>query len=284
VRKPIAGAVRVLAAAAAFAYPGPAGAAAWLEDPAAIAAHVERHAEPLDWGMVFAGPERLIYLGERHTDVRPKTELVGHLRRAAEAGITHLAIEMLGEDRRELLERYGRREAADAELLEAFSSDWGPKSRGFMPEEYTRVVFAAREAGLRVEPLDLSVEAKRRLWQDCVARKGVDACADSDDDLFARDDRMMENLARLLAKPGTGRVLAWTGGWHACALEQAAKLAVRGFPSRGYYLMTRGKYEVDSGIVDYLNAVERSDWAAVPLLIRTEGAQACFAGLISVPR
>lgn len=270
-----------LAIVAARAPSGVAEAGTLLDDPVLIAGHVKTHAERLDWATVFSGPERLIYLGEVHPDVRPKQELVRHMQQAAAAGITHLAIEMLGEDSRELLSRYERRQAPDSELVQAFSSRWGPADRGFMPEEYARVASAAREAGIRIEPLDMSIADKSQAWEACMARGSEEQC--DGEELRSRDNRMMSNLAVLLSKPEAGRVLAWVGGWHACALEQAAGLAARGIPSRSYYMASRGRYERDSGIIHYMDAVAGFGWARDRLLIRTQGVQACFAGLISLP-
>ncbi|MCX5797787.1 MAG: ChaN family lipoprotein [Elusimicrobia bacterium] len=258
-----------------------ADASRYLDDPVLIAAHVKTHAEALDWQKVFAGPERLIYLGERHPDARPKRELDLHLREAAAAGITHLAIEMLGEDRRSLLKRYEQRKAQDAELVEAFMKDWGPKDRGFMPEEYAKVLASAREAGIHIEPLDFAMAEKDKMWRICVKQKSEKQC--DDEELQNRDNQMMSSLNILLSKPETGRVLAWTGTWHACQLEGAAKLAARGVSSRSYYLVTKGLYEHESGIIRYLDAVEKFGWRSRSLLIHTQGVQACFVGLISLP-
>ncbi len=254
---------------------------AYLEDPTEISRYVRARAIPLEWPTVFGDPERLIYFGERHPDARPKAELVAHMNEAAAAGITHLAIEMLGEDRRDLIDRFGRGEATEIEMVRAFSNDWGPADRGFYPEEYAQVLAAAKKAGIKVEPLDFSLADKDKAWDSCVGKKTKPAC--QEDETKNRDDHMMSSLARLLSQKDIGRVLAWTGAWHACALEQATKLRESGIASRSYYFVTKGVYEKSSGIIHYVDAIEKFGWSSRRLLIPTQGVQACFAGLIYAP-
>lgn len=150
-----------------------------------------------------------------------------------------------------------------------------------MPEEYARVLAAARAAGLRVEALDMSMAARDAFWDACIRSRSDDACDDAQTQ--ARDDHMAARLRALLSRPETGRVLAWTGAWHACRLEQAATLRRAGFPSRSYYVAARGEYDSASGIVRYLDAAGALGWGDRRLLIDTAGTQTCFDGIVALP-
>lgn len=253
-----------------------------LRERADISEHVRLHAVDLSWSSVFAGPERAIYVGERHPDLRPKDELAANMKAAAEAGITHLAVEMLGRDRADLLERYHARTATEAELIAAFEEDWGPDTEGYMPASYARVVHAAREAGIRTAPLDLSKQEKYNLYWDCRdAGRGKKDCEDLE--LAKRDDQMGKSLVGLLRREGVGRVLAWTGAWHACALEHRAYVARAGFPTRGYYFVAGGPYDQETGISNFVTAAAERGWGERRLLVPTSGAHDCFEGFILMP-
>ncbi|MBI3547875.1 MAG: ChaN family lipoprotein [Elusimicrobia bacterium] len=191
--------------------------------------YVSAHARPLDWARLLAGPERVIYIGESHSDRRVKDELRLHMDEIRAAGFTHFGIET-GDDRQPLLDAYSDGTISADEFAEILERTWSYPFRPFRP-----MWEAARAKGLRLVALDIpdkDVEAMDRL---CVVHTPPPICA-GDDNLHmrARDDRMASNISRVLSENSGARVLALVGISHAGHSMQPAALLRLGWPSRSY--------------------------------------------------
>lgn len=194
--------------------PPAASFAALSDDPDALLAYALKNGEPLDWSRVLSGGERVDFLGETHPDVKNKRELARSVGALKAAGVTHIALEMFGDDRQGFLDRYmaGDPAVGVGRIVALLKADWG-----WEPESYTEFLEGARRAGgFSLVALDLPQAGQRASVVAACGPQPTPECAAGarDAQLAPRDAHMGAVLSALLGKPGVGRVLVLAGARH----------------------------------------------------------------------
>lgn len=240
-----------------------------------LARHARRNHVPLDWSALLGGSARVIVIGELHPLRGIKDELSLHAAEIKSSGITHLALEMFGDDRQGLLGRYAAGAAPEAEVLAALK-DWGWPS-----EPYMALLRAARSSGLGLVALDMPRADQREMLR-ILCRTEPDAlytdCAE-DKQTLARDYRMASNLSRVLDIPGA-RVLALVGRDHAqLGRAPTLKLGEYGHAPVSYFVLEDRKGERDA-----LNeAVAAAGLAGRRIFVPLPRDATGYDGFISLP-
>lgn len=185
-------------------------------DPAGFAAYAERHASRRDWGDL-AGRGRLLLIGESHALASGRLDLAASAQALKGAGVTHLALEMLGTELQPSLDAFcaGTATLEDRRRLQAGLASWG-----WDPRSYWDLLMAARAAGLRVLALNIP-DAQRPALRLRPGQTVLDGTQKALQDLI--DRRMEERLSEALRDP-SARVVALVGAYHARQLRRSSGL------------------------------------------------------------
>ncbi len=210
----------------------------------ALSGYVKNHSEPLDWKKLLGGNESVIYIGEIHPNEAIKRELAEHVGDFKEAGITHLALEMLPDDKQPALDSFCKSGTCGQKILSSLTEEWG-----WVPDSYMGLIEAARKAGLKLAALDTphSIQKKN---DERVAEGGdcADACSMGNSSCEGRDCRMAANIEKVLSKDPKARVLVLAGSFHVQATTQPEHLKrIYGKSSKSYSFLTGGSV-FDKGV------------------------------------
>ncbi|WP_077342359.1 ChaN family lipoprotein [Pseudocolwellia agarivorans] len=160
----------------------------------------------------MAGNARLLMLGESsHNAAIYKYEAIKALRQLKAAGFTHFAIEMLPLYMQEKIELYQRTGKGFKVIQQYFDEYW---NRGYLvPKSYGDLVKAAREIGLKIVALDLTLDEMIAIDDSCdfeMARTG--SCSTSHS---VRNMVWTQNISNILKQSNQNRVVAFMHRWHA---------------------------------------------------------------------
>ncbi|MGD0053770.1 MAG: ChaN family lipoprotein [Vulcanimicrobiaceae bacterium] len=273
---------------------GAAGSAA--ADPLDVATqgYVRDHWRALSWPDVLRIPERVVYIGETHQYAGVKDALAQDMSDIRAGGITHLALELWGDDQQPLLDRYSRGEADDAALVAGLKSTLGEQyaelTRRFGPDyfqNYIRLMRAARGAGLKLVALDMPYQDKLELDKICGVPSPPAQCAGRRSPYLAdRDIRMSSNLSGVLSADPGARVLALVGSDHADRAGQPAALLKYGWTSKTYlfsdgidnYAFALRDAHPDGALV----FVDASSPGAPPFDIHFDGDRTVYDGAVFI--
>ena len=162
--------------------------------------YLVRYCEPLDLSRQlerFADVPVLI-LGEVHTTPDLKSNLTKQLQTFRQAGYTHLALEMLGENHQEDVDQYSSVPSSKKKVDDALRYEWGhtsPQNLEFYQE--------AVRLGFQVIAADLPRIEKRKFPDN--KQREMDR---------KRDETMAGHMARVVKSSDQHRVLALVGGMH----------------------------------------------------------------------
>lgn len=209
----------------------------FLKDPIKLAEHVRTKAVPLDWKSLLSGDVRAFYVGEIHPSSESRRELVRSMKAIKEAGISHLAMEMLGEEHADAVKKYCCDGSCQKDVFASF------QKFGWDEEGYMAVAEAATEAGIHLVAIDLpfdiraAVRAKRdKLKYNSDPAVFEEYCRLGKDLYEKRDQRMAENIAKVLKEDPRSRVLVYAGAFHVRKSTQPKILLDKyGFASRSYH-------------------------------------------------
>jgi len=160
----------------------------------------------------MAGNARLVMLGESsHSATGYKYEAIKAIRQLKAAGFTHFAIEMLPSSMQEKIELYQRTGKGFNIIQQYFDKYW--THGDFSPQAYGELVKAARNAGMRIVALDVSVETMEVMDSVCPSKKAVTGeCFDAH---TFRNDLWAYNLATILKRSKQNKIVAFMSRWHA---------------------------------------------------------------------
>ncbi len=107
---------------------------------------------PVDYSTLFS-IDKVLFFGEVHSNRSPKDEVAGRMKLLRNAGVTHLAMEMLLERMQPAIDRYYEVGNNKEELLAHFRKKWdcGPG----IPEKYLELIDAAKSCGIKIVGLDI---------------------------------------------------------------------------------------------------------------------------------
>jgi hypothetical protein len=204
--------------------------------------YVQNRWRALQWRDVLRTPERVVYIGETHQYPVVKEALAFYMDDIRGAGITHLAMELWGDDQQAFLDRYSRGEVDDDALIASLKStlkeQYAELVRRFGADyfrNYVRLARAARNAGVKLVALDMPYRDKLELDRLCGGPVQPAQCAGHRSPFIAdRDIRMASNLGAVLSGDPSARVLALVGYDHANRVNQPAALLRYGWASRSY--------------------------------------------------
>lgn len=227
---------------------------AFLEDKAKLIEHIKIRATPLEWKTALAGEERVHYLGERHDASEGRRELVRSMKAIKEAGITHLAMEMLAETYAAAVKKYCCDGSCDTDVFESF------QKFGWDEQGYMAIAEAAKDAGITLVPIDLSyterkvAQEKRQPLKYGSPEDFDEYCRLGADMINKRDEKMAANLARTLKKAlkenPKARILVYAGAQHVIKSTQPKILQEKyGIASRSIHA-TSGEYPVLKALIE----------------------------------
>jgi len=126
--------------------------------------------------------ERVIFLGERHTTISDKQELVDNLSLMRNAGLTHLAFEMFSASMQGAIDRYYQSGDNRNEIFSYLQDHWGDKGEG-VAEKYMEIVDTAKNLGIKIIAIDIDSDEyqsknpsetwvkRNRQWAKLIAEK-----------------------------------------------------------------------------------------------------------------
>ncbi len=162
---------------------------------------------PLDWKSLLSGPSRVVYLGEPHHVRSVKEELGMNFAAFRQAGITHLALEMIASRHQEKIEDMAR-DKSPTSVREVLVREWG-----HAPDSYVAMILSAQAEGLTVFAMDLHREKQVELRAECIqAGHSNGKCIG---EIFeARDTSMKKVIRNCLEENPDNRVVALVGSDH----------------------------------------------------------------------
>ncbi|MBI3288296.1 MAG: ChaN family lipoprotein [Elusimicrobia bacterium] len=250
------------------------------EEVEPLTQYIDRHGRSLNWGEIMAGPEPIIYIGEVHWDVALRKELAAHMDEVKTAGITHVALEMFGDNHQPLLDRYCVDASCRDKVHAALKEGWD-----YFDESYMAVVDSAREQNIPVLAVDLPAEAYAKMKKRCLESKPPydfdpaktrRECTLGMLECKARDCRMADNLSLFLQKNKQARVLVLVGSNHADVTRQPQHLSdLHGLASRSYIAF------FDDTV--YKRALDLSRWRRQRVLFPLPKEIAHYDGGLRIP-
>lgn len=160
----------------------------------------------------MAGNARLVMLGESsHSIASYKYEAIKAIKQLKAAGFTHFAIEMLPKNMQEKIDFYQRTGKGFNVIQQYFDKYW---THGYLtPHAYGELVKAARDIGMKIVALDVSVETMDIMDSICPTEQMKENnCFDSH---TFRNALWAVNLATILNKSSQNKVVAFMSRWHA---------------------------------------------------------------------
>ncbi|GAP75591.1 hypothetical protein W04_2122 [Pseudoalteromonas sp. SW0106-04] len=160
----------------------------------------------------MAGSARLVMLGESsHNPAIYKYEAIKALRQLKAAGFTHFAIEMLPRSMQEKVEFYQRTGKGFGEIQKYFDDNW---AWGYtVPAAYGELVKSARDIGLKIVALDLTLDEMDSIDSSCPPELAKEKdCLDSHSN---RNQAWVQNISTILRQASNNRVIAFMHRWHA---------------------------------------------------------------------
>lgn len=118
---------------------------------------ITQHRENVDYARLWDNKTQVLFVGERHTLMPDKDELIKSLPHFRDRGMTHLAMEMLQEHHQEVIDDYFSGEIGREKVLEILKKGWQDKGPG-IPEKYMEIIDVAKLNNMRVLAIDLSTE------------------------------------------------------------------------------------------------------------------------------
>lgn len=160
----------------------------------------------------MAGNARLVMLGESsHNPAIYKYEAIKALRQLKTAGFTHFAIEMLPRSMQEKIEFYQRTGKGFNVIQQYFNDNWAWGY--FVPKAYGELVKAAREVGLKIIALDLTLDEMESIDKSCDYDNSLAGnCFNSH---TIRNMVWAQNISNILNQTNQNRVVAFMHRWHA---------------------------------------------------------------------
>ncbi|WP_426357547.1 ChaN family lipoprotein [Pseudocolwellia sp. HL-MZ19] len=160
----------------------------------------------------MAGNARLLMIGESsHNAAMYKYEAIKALKQLKAAGFTHFAMEMLPKTMQEQIDLYQRTGKGFPVIQQYFDENW--KWGYGVPEGYGDLIRAAKNIGLKVIALDLTIEQMKVFdlacdWDDAVLKK----CESTH---FKRNKVWAENIDGILKSSQQNKIIAFMHRWHA---------------------------------------------------------------------
>lgn len=118
-----------------------------------ITKFISKHREQVDYAKIWAQNTPVLFIGERHTVMSDKNEVIKNLDLLKRLGLTHVAMEMLREEHQAIVDAYFSGKIDKQKVLEIFKDGWdeGPG----IPEKYMELVDAIKTTGLKLLAVDL---------------------------------------------------------------------------------------------------------------------------------
>ena len=160
----------------------------------------------------MAGNARLVMLGESsHNPAIYKFEAIKALRQLKASGFTHFAIEMLPRSMQEKIVFYQRTGKGFNVIQQYFNDNWG---RGYgVANSYCELVKAARELGLKIIALDLTLDEMDLIDASCSYNNSVaENCFNSH---TIRNMVWTQNISNILNTSKQNKIIAFMHRWHA---------------------------------------------------------------------
>ncbi len=118
-----------------------------------IANFISEHREKVDYTKLWDKKTPVLFIGERHTVLSDKDELIRQIPNFKKMGMTHIAIEMLREEEQPLIDGYFKGIIEREKILAIFKNGWD-KGEG-IPEKYMEIIDTAKANGIAVLCIDL---------------------------------------------------------------------------------------------------------------------------------
>ena len=160
----------------------------------------------------MAGNARLVMLGESsHSTAGYKYEAIKAIKQLKTAGFTHFAIEMLPRFMQEKIDFYQRTGKGFNVIQQYFDKYW---THGYLtPHAYGELVKAARNIGMKIVALDVSVETMDLMDSVCSSAQMEEG--DCFDTHTSRNALWAVNLAAILNKSSQNKIVAFMHRFHA---------------------------------------------------------------------
>jgi hypothetical protein len=221
------------------------------------------------WKRLLSGSERIVYLGEAHHIKAIKSELSSNFKEIHDAGITHLALEMVAERHQKALNK-----GSNAEILKILKTEWG-----HAPQAYVDMIRAARAAGIKVVAMDRHLEQQKSDFKSC--RAGGGSSGECKGEVFyARDVQMFKTMGGVLSSDGKSRILALVGSDHIELSGQHQRASEATGVDVSAYIFTWGNGYIDSMASDaglnekrvflpiVSDAVDHDGWIRLPKILK----------------
>ncbi|MBI3550014.1 MAG: ChaN family lipoprotein [Elusimicrobia bacterium] len=245
------------------------------------------NAKRLDWAQALGSSPRVVILGETHPDESNKRAMSEQLDRFRTAGVTHLALEMFGDDLQPQLNLFAEGTQDSALVRRILARTWG-----WRPEVYTMLVDSARrEPRVGVAAVDVPHEERETAIRRMCPQGSPANCSQkarvSEIYLAWRDDRIAFNVDQLLKRSGVGRVVLLVGALHSDPAALPARLKALGHESR-VVVFIHTKDPHPNEITDRFRTgmvaarARRNELRGVPVFLPTPRAATGYDGFISL--
>lgn len=236
----------------------------WLD-----AEYAARHVTRLDWTQLPKVPQRVIYIGEQHYDSGVKLALIANMQKLHAGGVTHLGIEIWGDDYQPLLTQYSKGEVNDEvlrkELRRLRDLSGALFVTDYLLDEYIKVVHSARDAGIQLLALDIPYQDEENIQRLCEQDSPPPQCRyydPNEEDIVNRDFRMASNISGVLRTDSQSKIVALVGLKHASREHQPSILRQYGWDSKAY-IFANGQ-DLCSSVVRQLGYSNESVFIDIP--------------------
>lgn len=122
-----------------------------------ISEFIAKHRESVDYAKLWEKETPVLFVGERHTLMSDKDEIIKYLPEFKKLGMTHFAMEMLREDQQKIIDDYLAGKVTRDEVLKIFKDGWD--KRPGIPEKYMELFDAAESNGIHILAIDLYTDS-----------------------------------------------------------------------------------------------------------------------------
>jgi uncharacterized iron-regulated protein len=151
---------------------------------------------------------KVLLIGEEHTDTLSREHLIAALPNFKKMGYTYLALEMIKDNRQEILNNFCENPTLYKDsLLGILDKEWH-----YNPNSYFSLISIAAQLGFKIIALDMP---RSELPKEILP---FPVPPDQSLEMAARNERMASHIAQVLNADADAKVLALVGKYHATDL------------------------------------------------------------------